>query len=304
MGSSAWSRSTVDRFGRQSAAAAHSHIGGGDAVDVNAWGFEDEVTATTEASRQQKPPALPVSPPASPPARSAASSSSFSTAARQWNFGPAPQDERSRQRVHSLQADEEANAAERLKRREPVPRFERRASGGGGRRGSRRRSRQQAEAEEQQEGRWGHWNNEGRKDGEEPRFPFPHRTFLFRECSLDRRQCVDRWCAKHGEQGQDDSEDEDEQQRQRAAAAQQRAAEEEARSSRLRQSEEEKETMDADVEAARRSNMHSVSLRGAGDAALQAAFSRASPAYAALSRRTHSVEAMLSNITLDTELLL
>ena len=125
---------------------------------------------------------------------------------------------------------------------------------------------------------WGHWSREGIQDGEEPRHPFPHRSHLFTDCTARRSACTDSSCAKHGrwrEEEEGEGSDNDEEEAHEAAA-----------SARAREGRgvcgEEKEAVSAGVRV--HDNMAVVRLRGAGDAALLAAFSRATPAYAALSK--------------------
>ena len=117
---------------------------------------------------------------------------------------------------------------------------------------------------------WGHWSQPGVRDGEEAKHPFPHRTHLFTDCQLRRQECGDRSCAKHGGgQREESSEEEVEGQAERGRKE-------------VGVSEEEKE--EATYAEAEVHNMTVVRLRGAGTAALLAAFSKATPAYAALSK--------------------
>ena len=287
MGSSAWSRSTVDRFGRSTTAKPGHNP---DTHDPNAWGLDEHtlhtirthsahshtLTATASAGGEQLSATAGDASTASTGEASSASpassplSPSASPSVLPWNFGYLPAQHRGLRRsslpprspAGSTYADRVRKAAmQRPDTAQDIEKRERRESRRKGRKG---RDSGEADVDARP---WGHWSQRGIRDGEEPRHPFPHTAQLFRVCTASKRSCTDRLCAKHGE-GEGESEEEEE----AAASAAARGR---------RVSEEEKE---GGWGASVHDNMSVVRLRGAGDAALLAAFSRATPAYAALTK--------------------
>ena len=247
--------------------------------DPNAWGLEDE---TDPSTRAQQPSA-----PSSSPLLSRASAAS----------GLLPADVPRRSSVDGART----SYAERVQR-SAVYRADRLQTTIRTAPRRRRHSRVQEEQRvrallEQMDLRpWGHWSGAGLKDGQEPKYPFPHRTHLFTDCALPRAHCTDGRCAMHGrgceDDGDGDSDDSD------GASTAATPSEEKERSAEV--AEEKDGGGDA---AAYSDNMTVVRLRGAGDAALLAAFSRATPAYAALSKRTSLMaELNMGDVTAERDL--
>ena len=269
-GSSAWSRSAVDRFG----AAANRPVD--PEGEKNAWGFDEPnepppiIRSPTAPRMQQAVSASQSSGSDSPRRPGTAGSPTSSLPARPWNFGYVPAEEKGIRRTRNVQVDVDPHAYQQrtsTRIQQSVPHFEPIRVA----RPVRRRKAADGSEELVEERPWGHWAQAGLT--EEPKYPFPGRKFIFKDCPLRKAECSDPWCAKHYR---------------RAGDAEVEAEEEVVEE---RKVEREVEAVEADLDVVEDGvgavdNMAVVRLRGASDRALKAAFSRATPAYAALAKKT------------------
>ena len=270
-GSSVWARSAVDRFG---GADKPSDPEG----EKNAWGFQDvdvppptaqSAATTTSAPRALHSAAAAHSSGSVSPRPGTAGSPSSSLPARPWNFGYVPTEEKGLRRTRNVQVEVDPHAylqRTTTRTQQSVPHFE-------PIRVARpvRRRKPADSSEEFEERPWGHWAHAGLT--EEPKHPFPGRKFIFRDCPLRKSECSDPWCARHNRRAGDEE-----------AEAEEPEVEEKRDEVEAAEVEVEAEVEEDGVGAV--DNMAVVRLRGASDRALQAAFARATPAYANLARMT------------------
>lgn len=253
--------------------------------DKNAWGFDDVDDA---------PPPLPRSPTAprilqsyntaaqssgsNSPRPGTASSPSSALPPRPWNFGYVPAEEKGIRRTRNVQVDVDPHAYQQrlvTRTQQSVPHFQPIRIA----RPPRRRKPTDGSDELTDDRSWGHWAHAGLT--EEPKHPFPGRKFIFRDCPLRKAECSDAWCAKHwrraGEAEVDGGEGEES-----------GAVDERKDGADVEVVEDGGSGMETAVDGVGVvENMAVVRLRGASDRALKQAFERATPAYAALEKKTN-----------------
>ena len=280
-GSSAWSRSTVDRFGVASNKPADPE------GEKNAWGFSEldepppavRSTATAASRVPQTAVVAAQSSGSSSPRPATAGSPSSSLPPRPWNFGYVPAEEKGIRRTRNVQIDVDPHAYQQrttTRVQQSVPHFEPIRVA----RPPRRRKPTDGSDEAADERPWGHWAQAGLT--EEPNYPFPGRKFIFRDCPLRKSECSDSWCAKHYRRaGEAELEAEEEE-----PAVEERKDDREAEAAAAAAEAEMDAAAVAEDGLAAVDNMAVVRLRGASDRALKAAFARATPAYAALAKKT------------------